>query len=173
MTRKNPSATQDITAPVRPSMTARLRFVGNLHVTAIIALISFMVGLGGAIAIMPMIDPARGLPAILLSLSLGLGIAMMALAILSLVLAIDPAATARDIAAALAAATSDERPVLLARIENRVAASFPPTPMTVFDLVLLFRGVREEHGTTARRRDLAAQEAHLEQACAIERLSVR
>lgn len=173
MTRKSPSATQDMIAPVRPSMIDRLRFFGNIHVTAIIALISFMVGLGGAIAIMPMIDPSPRLLTVLVSLLMGLGIAMMAVAILSLVLAFDRPATARDIAAALAAATSHERPVLLVKIADRTAARFPPTPMTVFDLVLLFRGVREEHGTKAHRRHLAEQEAHREQASAIERLSIR
>ena len=173
MTRKSPSATQDMIAPARLSMIARLRFFGNLHVTAIITLISLMVGLGGAIAIMPMIDPSPRLLTVLVSLLMGLGIAMMALAILSLVLAFDRTATARDIAAALAAATSHERPVLLGRIKDRVAARFPPTPMTMFDLILLFRGVREEHGTKAQRRHLAEQEAQREQASAIERLSIR
>jgi hypothetical protein len=173
MTRKDPSATQDIIAPARPSMIDRLRFFGNLHVTAIIALISLMVGLGGAIAIMPMIDPSPRLLAVLVSLLMGLGIAMMALTISSLILAFDRTATARDIAAALAAATSHERPILLAKIADRTAARFPPTPMTTFDLILLFRGVREEHGTKAHRRHLAEQEAHREQASAIERLSIR
>lgn len=173
MTRKNPSATEDMTAPVRSSMTARLQFFGNLHVTAIIALISLIVGLGGAITIMPMIDPSPRLLAVLVSLLMGLGIAMLALAILSLVLAFDRTATPRDIAAALAAATSHERPVLLVKIADRTAARFPATPMTMFDLILLFRGVREEHGTKAQRRHLAEQEAQREQASAIERLSIR
>lgn len=132
-----------------PAIDDRLRFFGSLHVTAIITLISLMVGFGGAIAIVPMIDPAPRLLAVLVTFLMGLGIAMMALAILSLVLARDHAATARDIAAALAAATSEERSVLL------------------------FRAVHEELGTKARRRHLAGQEAHLDQASAIERLSVR
>lgn len=161
-----------MTAPVRSSMTARLQFFGNLHVTAIIALISLIVGLGGAITIMPMIDPSPRLLAVLVSLLMGLGIAMLALAILSLVLAFDRTAE-RDIAAALAAATSHERPVLLVKIADRTAARFPATPMTMFDLILLFRGVREEHGTKAQRRHLAEQEAQREQASAIERLSIR
>ncbi len=165
------AATEDIAAPVRPSTTDSLRFFGNLHATAIIACISLTVGLGAATAMMPVIDPARGLQAILLSLAMGLGIAMMVLVILSVALAFDRVATARDIAAALAAATSDERPVLLGRIADRVAARFPPTPMTTFDLVLLFRGVREEHGVQARRRQLADANARSEQASAIERLT--
>jgi len=116
MTRKDPSATQDIIAPARPSMIDRLRFFGNLHVTAIIALISLMVGLGGAIAIMPMIDPSPRLLAVLVSLLMGLGIAMMALTISSLILAFDRTATARDIAAALAAATSANARAALPRL---------------------------------------------------------
>lgn len=164
------AATEDIAAPVRPSTTDSLRFFGNLHATAIIACISLTVGLGAATAMMPVIDPARGLQAILLSLAMGLGIAMMVLVILSVALAFDRVATARDIVAALAAATSDERPVLLGRIADRVAARFPPTPMTTFDLVL-FRGVREEHGVQARRRQLADANARSEQASAIEWLT--
>lgn len=74
MTRKSPSATQDMIAPVRPSMIDRLQLFGNLHVTAIITIISFMVGLGGAIAIMPMIDPSPRLLTVLVSLLIGLGL---------------------------------------------------------------------------------------------------
>jgi hypothetical protein len=154
-------------------MIARLRFFGILHVTAIIMCISLLVGMGAALAMVPIIDPARGLRAILLSLAVGLGIAPIGLVMLSPRLAFERVTTARDIAAAPAAATGDERPVLLGRINDRVAVRFPPTPVTVFDLILLFRGVREAHGTKARRRKLAQQAARREQGSAIERLPVR
>ena len=140
-------------------MIDRQRFFGILHVTAIIMCISLLVGMGAAIAMVPIIDPACGLWAILLSLAVGLGIAPMGLAMLSARLAFERVTTARDIVAALAAATGDERAVLLGRINDRVAVRFPPTPVTVFDLVLLFHAVHDEHGTKARRRQLAEQAA--------------
>ena len=54
-----------------------------------------------------------------------------------------------------------------------MVARVPLTTMTVFDLALMCRGVREEHGTKARRSQLAEKVACRELARAIEQLSNR
>ena len=56
------------------------------------------------------------------------------------------------IAAALHAATAQERPHLLRQIEERVGSVYRPDPLTIDELAQLFGSVREDHGEQAQRR---------------------
>lgn len=73
------------------------------------------------------------------------------------------AATGNDLAAALAAATTHERPHLLATIENRLSSRLWSAPMTTFELVLAFEEVRAQHGDRARRKRLVERHGRIEQ----------
>ncbi|KHL24125.1 hypothetical protein PK98_15695 [Croceibacterium mercuriale] len=56
------------------------------------------------------------------------------------------------IAAALHAATAQERPHLLRQIEERVGNIYRTDPLTIDELTRLFGSVRQDHGEQARRR---------------------
>lgn len=82
-------------------------------------------------------------------------------------------ASSRDIAAAMAAATARERPHLLAQIEERLSDPYWRTPMTVFQLVTMFREVRQVHGERAYRTQRREQAARAEQERALAQLAAR
>lgn len=56
------------------------------------------------------------------------------------------------IAAALHAATAQERSYLLRQIEERVGSMYRSDPLTIDELAQLFGSVRQDHGEQARRR---------------------
>jgi len=56
------------------------------------------------------------------------------------------------IAAALHAATAQERPYLLLQLEERVGNIYRTDPLTVDELAQLFGSVRQDHGKQARQR---------------------
>ncbi|MBL4791515.1 MAG: hypothetical protein JKY97_00870, partial [Citromicrobium sp.] len=72
-------------------------------------------------------------------------------------------ANGEDFAAALMAATEHERPHLIVAIENRLSSRLWSAPMTMFQLVLAFDEVREQHGDRAMRKRLVDQRDRIEQ----------
>lgn len=83
------------------------------------------------------------------------------------------AATAAHFAGAFAAASSDEKPHLAARLKVRAASRITDEPVTTIELVAMFNSVREEHGKRAQRRRkaraaaIAAQQEFLGQNSAV------
>jgi hypothetical protein len=75
----------------------------------------------------------------------------------------DRTANSRNIAAAMIAATERERPHLLAEIEGRLSNPYWRASMTVFQLVMMFREVRQVHGERVYRRQQWESAARAEQ----------
>ena len=73
------------------------------------------------------------------------------------------AANVSEIAAALGNATLQERLRLASKIEARLASRIWSTPMSIFQLVVLFGEVRAEHGDRARQKRLVDKRTEIEQ----------
>jgi pyruvoyl-dependent arginine decarboxylase (PvlArgDC) len=101
-----------------------------------------------------------------------LSLTAIGVAIFPLVARMHSTASGRDIAAALVAATDRERPHMLAEIKGRLSNRYWRSPMTVFQLVMMFREVRKLHGERAYRRQLREQAARAEQVKSIAELSL-
>jgi hypothetical protein len=84
-------------------------------------------------------------------------------AIFPLIARMHRTARSRDIAAAMIAATEREQPYLLAEIEGRLSNPYWRAPMTVFQVAMIFREVRQAHGERAYRRQRWEKTARAEQ----------
>lgn len=137
--------------------TARMRFFVRRHPVALAIVGGLFAGGCGALFVVlaPVFGFAGNGP--LFVAFAAIGFATFVTGFMPLFVRWDRAATVSDIAAAFASATMHERPHLVTRIEACLVSHTQSTPMTIFQLVLMFDEVRAEHGNRARRKRLFNQ----------------
>jgi hypothetical protein len=163
MTDSKFSSAPQLGALPTPGLITRARFFASRHPIAVAVPLAVIIAFGAATlaAFALEVSPERrdvfipGLAAISLT--------AIGAAIFPLVARMHGTASSRDIAAAMIAATEQERPHLLAEIEGRLSNPFWRAPMTVFQLVMVFREVRQAHGERAYRRQRWGKAASAEQ----------
>jgi len=146
-----------------PGLITRARFFASRHPIAVGVPLAVIIAFGAATlaAFALEVSPERrdvfipGLAAISLT--------AIGAAIFSLVAGMHRTASSRDIAAAMIAATERERPHLLAEIQGRLSNPYWRAPMTVFQVAMIFREVRQAHGERAYRRQRWEKDARAEQ----------
>jgi hypothetical protein len=144
--------TQIITAAFpRAGIVARTRFLAHRFPVASSLAIGLFAGAGGMLCFAMLAGVAmEGRAGLMLIYSaLNLSVACMLAVWL---LASARRATNGDITAALAAATDDERPHLIARLQARLSSRIQTEPLSASQLAAIFNTVRSEHGLPARRR---------------------
>ncbi|TMM46746.1 hypothetical protein [Qipengyuania marisflavi] len=145
------------TAVSTPSLVAHARFFVRRHPVSVLFPLALFVGAGAAL----LVAISSGLWAAgkgpVFALLATPGFALIAIAFMPIILARKRIASIQDIAAALAAATAYERPILIAKIDERLRSRVELAPMTTFQLALIFEEVRERHGQRARNQGCAGE----------------
>lgn len=152
-------------------IVARARFFGIRHPVAVSLAIALFVSIGGVAVFAWFNDIAIAGRA---GLMLAYTAACMVQALLGIVWLVATrrrAATPSHFAGAFAAATSDEKPHLMRRLEARAASRIIVEPITNLELVAMFESVRAEHGARAVRQRRAKAAATKRQEEVIGRLS--
>lgn len=147
----------DATGLPVPGIIARARFFGQRHLVASSLLMSLS-GAGGGVIIFAILagiamEGRAGLMLIYSALNFS-----NACMLLTWLLASRRRATTGEIAAALEAATNDERPHLVARLQARLSSRIQTEPLSASQLATIFDGVRSEHGLPGRRREREARD---------------
>lgn len=163
MTDSKSSTAPQLGALPTPGLITRARFFASRHPIAVAVPLALIIAFGAATlaAFALEISPERrgvfipGLAAISLT--------AIGAAIFPLVAGMNRTASSRDIAAAMIAATERERPYLLAEIEGRLSNPYWRAPMTGFQVVMMFREVRQNYGERAYRRQRWEKAARAEQ----------
>jgi hypothetical protein len=147
----------------------RARFFGIRHPLAVSLAIALIVGIGG-VALFGYLNgiAMEGRAGLMLAYTAAC-LVQAVLGIVWLVVERRRVATPAHFAGAFAAAISDERPHLAARLKARAASRITDEPVTTNELVATFNSVRAEHGKRAQRRRkarataIAAQQEFLSQ----------
>ncbi len=147
----------------------RARFFGIHHPLAVSLAIALIVGIGG-VALFGYLNgiAMEGRAGLMLAYTAAC-LVQAVLGIVWLALERRRAAALSHFAGAFAAASSDERPHLAARLKARAASRIMDEPVTTNELVATFTSVRAEHGKRAQRRRkaraaaIAAQQEFLRQ----------
>jgi hypothetical protein len=154
-----------------PNIIVRAQFFGIRHPLAISVAIALFVSIGGVAAFAWFNDIAIAGTA---GLMLAYTAACFVNAVMSIVWLVATRrrdATPSHFAGAFAAATSDEKPHLMRRLEARAANRIIAEPITTLELVAIFEGVRAEHGARAVRQRRAKAAAITRQEDCIGRMS--
>ena len=146
-----------------PPWVARARFFVRRHPLAVLLPLALFAGAGAAL----LVAISSGLWAAgkgpIFALLTTPGFALIAIAFMPIILARKRVASTQDIAAALAAATAHERPILITKMDERLRSRLELAPMTTFQLALMFEEVRERHGHRARNERCTEQRIKTEQ----------
>ena len=146
-----------------PRWTTRMRFFVRRHPFALVIVGGLLAGGGTALIIVLTAGFGFAGNGPLFVAGTATGFAALLTGFIPLFVTWERAATTSEIAAALGSATMHERPHLATRIEARFATRVWSTPMTIFQLVLLFSEVRSEHGDRARQKRLVDECTKIEQ----------
>lgn len=148
---------------------ARAQFFAIRHTLAVSLAIALLVGIGG-VALFGYLNgiAMEGRAGLMLAYTAAC-LVQAVLGIVWLVVERRRVATPAHFAGAFAAAISDEKPHLAARLKARAASRITDEPVTTNELVAMFNSVRAEHGKRAQRRrkaraaEIAAQQEFLRQ----------
>lgn len=148
---------------------ARAQFFAIRHTLAVSLAIALIVGIGGVALFRYLNGMAMEGRAGLMLVYTAACLVQAVLGTVWLALERRRAAAPSHFAGAFAAASSDERPHLAARLKARAASRITDEPVTTNELVATFNSVRAEHGKRAQRRRkarataIAAQQEFLSQ----------
>lgn len=131
---------------------ARAQFFAIRHTLAVSLAIALLVGIGGVALFGYLNGIAMEGRAGLMLVYTAACLVQALLGIVWLALERRRAAAPSHFAGAFAAASSDERPHLAARLKARAASRIMDEPVTTNELVATFSSVRAEHGKRAQRR---------------------
>lgn len=131
---------------------ARARFFGIRHPLAVSLTIALIVAIGG-VAVFGHVNgiAMEGRAGLMLAYTAACFV-NAAMGIFWLIASRRRVATPAHFAGAIAAASSDEKPHLAARLKARAACRIADEPVTTNELVATFNSVRAEHGRRAQRR---------------------
>lgn len=172
MTDNQSENAQPIAGLPHPGIISRARFFASRHPIVVAVLLAVIIAFGIATLAAFILDVTPERREVFIPGVAALSLTAIGVAIFPLIARMHSTASGRDIAAALVAATDRERPQLLAEIEGRLSNRYWRSPMTVFQLVMMFREVRQAHGERAYRRQLREQAARAEQEKSISQLSL-
>lgn len=129
----------------RAGIVARTRFLAHRFPVASSLIFGLLAGAGGVLcfAMLAGIEPEGRAGLMLIYSALNFAIACMLAVWL---LASARRATNGEIAAALAAATDDERPYLVTRLQARLSSRIQTEPLSASQLAAIFNIVRSERG---------------------------
>jgi hypothetical protein len=157
----------------RPGLFARVRFFASRHPVAVAVPLALIIAFGAATLAAFALEFSPERRGVFIPGVVAISLTAVGMVILPAIARMHSIASSRDIAAAMVAATERERPHLLAEIEGRLSNPYWPAPMTVLQLVMMFREVRQAHGDRAYRRQRREREARTEQERSIAQLSMR
>ena len=156
-----------------PGPISRARFFASCHPIAVSVPLAVIIAFGIATLAAFVLDVTPERREVFIPGVAAISLTAIGAAIFPLVARMHNIASGRDIAAVLVAATDPERPHLLAEIEGRLSNRYWRTPMTVFQLAMMFRAVRQVHGERAYRKHGREQAAGAEQERSNAQLSLR
>lgn len=172
MTDDLPENAQPIAGLPHPGLISRARFFASRHPIAISVSLAVIIAFAVATLSALVLDVTPERKELFIPGIAAISLTAIGVAIFPLIARMHSTASGRDIAAALVAATDRERSHLLAEIEGRLSNRYWRSPMTVFQLVMMFREVRQAHGERAYRRQLREQAARAAQEKSISQLSL-
>ncbi len=150
---------------------ARARLFGIRHPMAMSLAIALFVSIGGVAAFAWLNDIAMAGRAGLMLAYTAVCLVNAVTSIVWLVATRRRGATPSHFAGAFAAATRDERPLPMKRLEARAASRIIVDPITTIELVVMFESVRAEHGASAVRQRRAKAAAITRQEEFVGRMS--
>lgn len=156
-----------------PGPIARARFFASRHPIAVAVPLAIIIAFSAATLAAVIMDVSPERRSVFIPGVVAISLSAIGAAIFPAIARMSSTASSRDIAAAVAAANARERPHLLAQIEERLSDPYWLTPMTVFQLVAMFREVRQVHGERAYRRQSRRQAARADQERALAQLAAR
>ena len=170
--------TDNLSADARPSaalphpgLISRVRFFASRHTIAVSVPLAVIIAFGSATLAAFVLEVTPERREVFIPGVAAISLTAIGAAIFPLVARMHSIASGRDIAAALVAATDREWPHLLDEIEGRLSNRYWRAPMTVFQLAMMFREVRQVHGERAYRKQLREHSARAEQNGSIAQLA--
>lgn len=171
MTDSKSSSAPQLGALPTPGLITRARFFASRHPIAVAVPLAIIIAFGVAtVAALGLGVPSQRKAAFIPGVA-AISLTAIGAAIFPLVARMQRTASSRDIAAAMIAATDRERPHLLAEIEGRLSNPHWRAPMTVFQLVMMFREVRQTYGERAYRKHCREQAARAQQETYVAQLA--
>lgn len=162
---------QSLNGLPNPGPIARARFYASRHPIAVAVPLAIIIAFSAATLAAVIMDVSSERRAVFIPGMVAISLTAIGAGLFPVIARMNSTASSRDIAAAMAAATDRERPHLLAQIEVRLSDNYWRTPLKVFQLVTMFREVRQVHGERAYRRQLREQAARAEQERALAQLA--
>lgn len=163
MTESKFSSAPHLGALPAPGLITRARFFASRHPIAVAVPLAIIIAFGVATVAAFGLEVSPERREVFIPGVVAISLTAIGAAIFPLVAGMNRTASSRDIAAAMIAATERERPYLLAEIEGRLSNRYWRAPMTVFQLVMMFREVRQTYGERAYRKHCREQAARAEQ----------
>ncbi len=154
-----------------PGLITRARFFASRHPIAVAVPLAIIIAFGVATVAALGLEVSPERRKVFIPGVVAISLTAIGVAIFPLVARMHRTASSRDMAAALVAATDRERPHLLAEIKGRLSNAYWRAPMTVFQLVMMFREVRQMHGERAYRKHCREQAARAEQETYVAQLA--
>ena len=173
MTDNQSANAQPIAGLPHPGPISRARFFASCHPIAVAVPLAVIIAFGVATLAAFFFDVTPQRREVFILGVAAISLTAIGAAIFPLVARMHSIASGRDVAAALVAATDRERPHLLDEIEGRLSNRYWRAPMTVFQLAMMFREVRQIHGDRAYQKQLREQAARAEQEKSIAQLLLR
>ena len=171
MTDSKSSSALQLGALPTPGLITRARFFASRHPIAVAVPLAIIIAFGAAsLAALGLEVPSERREVFIPGVA-AISLTAIGAAIFPLVARMHRTASSRDIAAALVAATERERPHLIAEIEGRLSNRYWRAPMTVLQLAMMFREVRQTYGERAYRKHCREQAARTEQETYVAQLA--
>lgn len=172
MTDDLPENAQPIAGLPHPGIISRARFFASRHPIVVAVPLAIIIAFGAATLAAFALEVSPERRDVFIPGVAAISLTAIGAAIFPLVARMHGTASSRDIAVAMIAATERERPYLLAEIEGRLSNPYWRAPMTLFQLAMMFREVRQLHGERAYRKQLRAQAALAKQNRSLAQLSM-
>jgi hypothetical protein len=173
MTESKSSPAPQLGALPTPGLITRARFFASRHPIAVAVPLAIIIAFGVATLAAFALEVSPERREVFIPGVVAISLTAIGAAIFPLVAGMNRTASSRDIAAAMIAATERERPYLLAEIEGRLSNPYWRAPMTVFQVVMMFREVRQAHGARAYRRQRWESAARAEQEKYVTQLAAK
>lgn len=157
----------------RPGLISRVRFFASRHPVAVAVPLALIIAFGAATLAAFALEFSPERRGVFIPGLVAISLTAVGMVILPAIARMHSIASSRDIAAAIIAATDRERPHLIAEIEGRLSNRYWPEPMTVLQLVMMFRDVRQAYGERAYRKQCREQAARAEQEKSLAQLAER
>ena len=171
MTDSKSSSAPHLGALPAPGLITRARFFASRHPIAVSVPLAIIIAFGVATVAAFGLGVPSERKAVFIPGVAAISLTAIGVAIFPLVARMHRTASSRDIAAAMIAATDRERPHLIVEIEGRLSNRYWHEPMTVLQLVMMFREVRQAHGERAYRKHCRQQAARAEQETYVAQLA--